>query len=135
MGFLDDAKRAADKLAAKADEAISGATSGSTAGPPPEKCFRDLGMLAYLESTGRDFPAAERERLVAALRDAESRGPLNFTLQTAAPPPAAVPPPPGAGVPPAAPGASAPPPPPPAATTPPPPPPSWASTEGDNASQ
>src|SRR3954471_18284659 len=109
MGFLDDAKRAADKLAAKADEAISGATSGSTAGPPPEKCFRDLGMLAYLESTGRDFAAAERERLppapdaparragppererlVAALRDAESRGPLNFTLQTAAPPPAAV---------------------------------------------
>ena len=142
MGFLDKAKAAADNLAAKADEAISGATSGPQAGPPPEKCFRDLGMLAYLEATGRDFPAAERERLLTALRDAEGRGPLNLTLQTAAPPPAAVPPPPGAGVPPPppgpgaaqapappAPGATAPPPP----SAPPPPPPSWASSEGDNA--
>jgi hypothetical protein len=125
MGFLDDAKRAADKVAAKADEAISGASTGGAAGPPPEKCFRDLGMLAYLEATGRDFPQAERDRLVYALRDAEGRGPLNFTLQTAAPPPAAVPPPPGAGVPPPPPGGSA----------PPPPPPTWASTEGDNAGQ
>src|SRR4051794_35441139 len=128
MGFLDDAKRAADKLAAKADEAISGATSGSTAGPPPEKCFRDLGMLAYLHATGRDYPPAEWQRLLDALRGAEARGPLNFTLVTLQPPPAAVPPPPGAGAPPSPPGADAPPPPSPtpAAAAPPPPPPASA---------
>lgn len=128
MGFLDDAKRAADKLATKADEAISGATSGGTAGPPPEKCFRDLGMLAYLHATGRSYPAPEWERLVNALRDAEGRGPLNFTLTTLQPPPPP-PPPAGAGTPAtpppvATPSSSAP-------TPPPPPPPSWASTEDD----
>lgn len=158
MGFLDKAKAAADNLAAKADSALS-STGGTSIGPPPEKCFRDLGMLGYLEATGRDFPEEERERLLGALREAEARGTaLNFTLQTAAP---AAPPPPGAGAatpaapppppgeaaapppPPPPPGEAGPPPPPPPPPPgeagppppPPPPPPAWASTEGDNPSQ
>ena len=149
MGFLDDAKAAADKFAAKADQALSGSSAGGPGGLPPEKCFRDLGMLAYLHATGRAYPAAEWERLVNAVRDAEGRGvPLNFTLQTLAPPPAAAPPPPGAGVPPPTPGYGAPagaappapqgapaaPPPAPQPSAPPPPPPSWASNEGENTS-
>jgi len=123
MGFLDKARQAANDLAAKADTALASqgmGGSGLSAGPPPEKCFRDLGVLAYLESTGRPTDPAERERLLGALREAEQRGPLNLSLQTAAPGPGTVPPPPGA----AAAGAGAPPPPPGAAasSTPPPPP-------------
>jgi hypothetical protein len=122
MGFLDKAKQAANDLAAKADTALASqgmGGSGLSAGPQPEKCFRDLGVLAYLESTGRPTDPAERERLLGALREAEQRGPLNFSLQTAAPGPGTVPPPPGA----AAAGAGAPPPPPGAASSTPPPPP------------
>ncbi|WP_148572258.1 hypothetical protein [Nocardioides caldifontis] len=151
MGFLDKAKQAANDLAAKADTALAGSGmggSGLSAGPSPERCFRDLGVLAYLEATGRQADPAERERLLGALREAESRGPLNLHLQTAAPAPGTVPPPPGAaaqGAPPPPPGAAATPPPPspgavmpapPASapvpeapvqpTAPPPPPPSWA---------
>jgi hypothetical protein len=144
MGFLDDAKAAADKLATKADQALSGSSAGGPGGLPPEKCFRDLGMLAYLHATGRDYPVEEWNRLVNAVRDAEGRGvPLNFTLTTLPPPPA--PPPAGyappAGYPaptapaPAAPQApapqAAPAPTPQAPATPPPPPPSWATPEGD----
>jgi hypothetical protein len=121
MGFLDKARQAANDLAAKADTALAGqgmGGSGLSAGPPPEKCFRDLGVLAYLESTGRPTDPAERERLLGALREAEQRGPLNLSLQTAAPAPGTVPPPPGAAA-----GAGAPPPPPGAASHTPPPPP------------
>jgi hypothetical protein len=147
MGFLDKARQAANDLAAKADTALASQGMGGpglSAGPQPEKCFRDLGVLAYLESTGRPTDPAERERLLGALREAEQRGPLNLSLQTAAPGPGTVPPPPGG----AAAGAGAPPPPPsgdaakpapPASapapeapvppTAPPPPPPSWASED------
>jgi hypothetical protein len=149
MGFLDKAKAAANDLAAKADTAISSSGLSGGSGPQPERCFRDLGVLAYLEATGRDFNATERERLVNTLREVEGRGtPLNFTLQTATPPPgsfppppggAGAPPPPGGAAPPPPPGGSAPPPPPPASapapsdpvppTSAPPPPPSWADTD------
>ena len=127
MGFLDKAKAAANDLAAKADTAMASSGLGGGSGPQPERCFRDLGVLAYLEATGRDFSATERERLVNTLREAEGRGTtLNFTLQTAAPPPGSVPPPPGGGAPPPPPGGSAPPPPPPppspGSSAPPPPP-------------
>lgn len=149
MGFLDKAKAAATDLAAKADSALNSATGslagGGPAGPPPDALLHDLGVLGYLEATGRPVPAGERERVLAALGEAERAGSLrSFALRSAAPvappPPgaAAAPPPPGSMAPPP-PGAAAPPPPgaavPPAPTEPepapaapqaPPPPPSWA---------
>lgn len=144
MGFLDKAKAAATDLAAKADTAL--ASSGLTGPKPPgggdvEKLFRDLGVLAYLESTGRPTDPGERQRVTLSLQDLESRGLVpSFALHTA-------PPPPGAGgastswqapstpaPPPPAPLASTPPPPAPmpdpVATTPPPPPPSWMTPGG-----
>lgn len=134
MGFLDNAKAAASNLAAKADTALAGATGGGGAPRPADadKYFRDLGVLAYQELTGRPVDSAERERVLAALRDFDAQNALRFTLQTT-PPPApgmagmgATPPPPGmAGqmAPPPAPGMGgqmAPPPPMPGAATPPP---------------
>ncbi len=130
MGFLDKAKAAATDLAAKADTAL--ASSGLTGPKPPgggdaEKLFRDLGVLAYLESTGRPADRDERQRVTESLQDLESRGAVtSFALHTAPPPPAA-----GGG--PSA-GWQAPttPPPPPAPvpTTPPPPPLTWMTTDG-----
>jgi hypothetical protein len=145
MGFLDKAKAAATDLAAKADTAL--ASSGLTGPKPPgggdaEKLFRDLGVLAYLESTGRPTDPDERQRVTVSLQDLEARGLVpSFALHTAplplgtggpsatwqAPSTPAAPPP--------APVASTPPPPPaptpaPVATTPPPPPPSWMTTDG-----
>jgi hypothetical protein len=129
MGFLDNAKAAASNLAAKADSALNSATTG---GPKPadiDKYFRDLGVLTYLELTGRPADAAERERVLGTLRDFDGQGALrSFALQTT-PPPApgmagAVPPAPGmagATPPPPMPGAVTPPPPMPGAVTPPPP--------------
>lgn len=134
MGFLDKAKAAANDLAVKADTAMAnsglsgpgGASSGQ-----PDRFFRDLGVLAYLEATERPEPEGERERLMSSLREAESRGSIpSFALQTSGSAPGSVPPPPGAAA-----RASAPPPPPtaeaspmprpdsPATYTPPPPPP------------
>ncbi|WP_121254851.1 hypothetical protein [Nocardioides ferulae] len=153
MGFLDKAKAAADQLAAKADTALSNSGLSGPAAANPEKLLRDLGVLAYLEETGRPASAEERERVLTALRGLESGGAqLNFTLHTAAPAPGTVPPPPGAGTaaPPPPPGGyaaqaadpvaapdagQAPPPPvPPAApTTPPPPPPSWVTKDDGSA--
>lgn len=132
MGFLDKAKAAASDLAAKADTALNSSGAGAGGGPRPgdvDKYFRDLGVLTYLELTGRPADAAERERVLGALRDLDGQGALrSFALQTT-PPPApgmagAVPPPPGmagATPPPPMPGATTPPPPMPGATTPPPP--------------
>jgi hypothetical protein len=144
MGFLDKAKAAANDLAAKADTAMANAGLGGPGGPggaSPERYFRDLGVIAYLEATGRTAPPEEKQRITAALTEMEQRGGIaSFALQTAAPPPGSVPPPPGAAAAPP-PGATAPPPPapPPApvgepgaespttpASAPPPPPPSWA---------
>lgn len=147
MGFLDKAKAAANDLATKADTALASSGLTGPGGPPgtqtPDKLLRDLGVLAWLELNGQPQPEGERDRVVAALREAEQRGALgSLSLQTAPPPPASVPPPPGAA-------GQAPPPPgtaqqPPAAehppvpasepaptqpvqpSAPPPPPPSWA---------
>ena len=147
MGFLDKAKAAATDLAAKADTALS--NSGLGAPKPPgagdaERYFRDLGVLTYLEASGRAADPDERARVMTALQELESHGAVrSFALHTA-PPPApgmagagtygTVPPPPGVGtaVPPPPGGASpqwqAPPP----AAAAPPPPPSWM-TKNDNS--
>ena len=144
MGFLDKAKAAANDLANKADTALSSSGLGGT-GYSTEKLFRDLGVIAYLEATGRQAPAGERERIMGTLREAEQHGAVpSFALLTPAPqpgtgpvPPGTVPPPPGAAAqqapaapqmappPPGAPVPQAPVPP----TAPPPPPPSWMKSD------
>src|SRR5665647_1681293 len=131
--------------------------SSGTGGPKPpgagdvDKYFHDLGVLTYLEASGRDADAAERDRVMGVLRDLDAGGAIrSFGLHTT-PPPApgmsgAVPPPPGmAGATPPPPmpgmaGQASPPPMPgaapaapaaePAAPVTPPPPPSWM-TGGD----
>ena len=154
MGFLDKAKAAASDLAAKADTALAG--SGLTGGPKPagagdvDKFFHDLGVLTYLEASGRPADPADRARVMTSLQELDASGAIrSFALHTAplpapgmagaVPPPpgmagtTAPPPPFGAGGPPAprppqapAPVPQAPPAPPVAA----PPPPSWM-TPGD----
>lgn len=143
MGFLDKAKAAANDLAAKADTALAGSGLGGPGGTgaQPDKLFRDLGVIAYLEATDRQAPEGERERIMGTLRETEQRGSIpSFALQTAAPQPGTVPPPPGAATqqaqqPPPAPTMA---PPPPGApvpespvtpSAPPPPPPSWAQSD------
>ncbi len=145
MGFLDKAKAAANDLAAKADTALANSGMGGPGGSAgdSDKYFRDLGVLAYLEANGRPASPEDRERVMAALTEMESRGAIrSFTLQTSAAQSGAVPPPPGAAAGAATPDAATTPPPAPAAppppaaappqpdqstsTAPPPPPPSWA---------
>jgi hypothetical protein len=156
MGFLDKAKAAATDLAAKADTALAGAGLGGGSGAyqDSDSYLRDLGVITYLQATGRPVADDDRERVLAALSTMEQNGQLrSLALRTGAgpvpgtpgamgatppPPGAAAPPPPappGFGVPPApgagAPSTAAPPPtaPPPTAappSAPPPPPPSWA---------
>lgn len=148
MGFLDKAKAAAGDMMAKADTALAGAGLGGPGGAGATDSgsyLHDLGVIAYLESQGREVPGGERERIVAALAHLEGSGAsVNLRLKTVgAPAPGTpggagyAPPPPGAGsvppphsppsapapAPPAAPPAPPSAPPPPAA---PPPPPSWA---------
>jgi len=135
MGFLDKAKAAATDLAAKADTALNqSGLAGNTAANSKlvESQLRDLGVLAYLTATGRDVPAGEEDRLVAALTGLEQQGEVRtFAMSTVVPPPpggiasgAAAPPPPP--MPDAGPAAASPPPPPPppgmVAASPPPPP-------------
>lgn len=114
MGFLDKAKAAANELAAKADTALGSSGFGGPAAPPggdANSYFHDLGVLTYLEATGRPASPADRERVMTALQELDGRGALrSFALHTA-PPPApgmagSVPPPPGMA------GSTAPPPPP-----------------------
>ena len=64
MSFLERAKAAANDLAAKADVAMTQAGI-STPGTPGggDRALRDLGVLAYLEATGRGVNPAERDRL------------------------------------------------------------------------
>ena len=106
MGFLDKAKAAATELAAKADGALnaSGMAGPAAAAKQADRLFRDLGVLAYLESTGRPVDAASRERLLTELGGIERQGGIpSFALQSNAPPPPgmagqpgfAPPPPPG----------------------------------------
>ncbi|WP_024285891.1 hypothetical protein [Cellulomonas sp. KRMCY2] len=123
MGFLDKAKAAASDLAAKADTALG--SSGLTGGPKPagagdvDRYFHDLGVLTYLEASGRPADPADRARVMTNLQELDSSGAIrSFALHTA-PPPApgmagAVPPPPGMA-------GTTPPPPGMAGTTPPPP--------------
>lgn len=144
MGFLDKAKAAASDLAAKADTALANSgLGGPGAAVSPEKLLRDLGVVAYLEATGRQAPDGERQRLLTALGELEATGTLPpLVLQTTPPPPGTLPPPPGGTVPPPPGGAMPPPPAPPttpppgpaapaAPTSPPPPPPSWMNKDGD----
>ncbi len=145
MGFLDKAKAAATDLAAKADTAL--ASSGisvpgvAAGGGEADKYFHDLGVLTYLQATGRQAAAADHDRVMAALQQLEARGAIkSLALHTATPPPPGAaqawgqggyPPPPGAPMPPPQPGVT---------TTPPPqapevrpaapPPPSWMSGGG-----
>jgi len=166
MSFFERAKAAANDLAAKADAEMKkagintpgspvgggspgGAGSAGGGGGVGDRALRDLGVLAYLEATGRPASAQDRDRVLAYLRDLESSGrlgPLTLTPQPPPPPPPAAyggpPPPPGAAAaaappppPPSSDAGSPPPPPPPPpsgpeptppGSTPPPPPPSWA---------
>ena len=117
MGLLDRAKAAATDLAAKADTALSGAGASLAGTANPESLLRDLGVLTYLESTGREASPEERHRVMTELLEAEKVGVLrSFELRTAAP---AAPPPPGAA-------AAVPPPPAAAPATPAAPPPPGA---------
>ncbi|WP_034223575.1 hypothetical protein, partial [Actinotalea ferrariae] len=87
MGFLDKAKAAATDLAAKADTALAGAGLGGpgSSGGDADAYLRDLGVLAYLEATGRPADAAEHERVLAALRRLEEQGAVrSLTLRTTA---------------------------------------------------
>ena len=116
MGFMDQVKAAANDL----KESVEGSLASGNSARDVERHYRDLGMLTYLQDTGRSIDAADRERILAALRAAEAAGAMTaFTLQTGAPPPP--PPPPGGQVPPYA--GQQPPPPPPTGQAPPPPPP------------
>lgn len=125
MGLLDKAKAAASDLAAKADSAMNNMSSTATGGPRPadlDKYFRDLGVLTYLEASGRPADAAERERVLTTLRDLDGQGAIHsFALQTTPPPAPGMagapmtPPPPGMA------GATPPPAPGMAGVTPPPP--------------
>lgn len=130
MGFLDKAKAAANELAAKADTALGSSGFGGPAAPPgggdANAYFHDLGVLTYLEASGRPSSAEDRARVMTALQELDGRGALrSFALHTA-PPPApgmagSVPPPPGMA------GSAAPPPPPGmAGSAAPPPPPGMA---------
>ena len=116
MGFLDKAKAAATDLKASVDSSMS----ASNAGRDVERHYRDLGMISYLQQTGRSVDEADRQRVFTTLQQLEARGvPMSFHLSTAPP---QAPPPPGAnaaGGPPPPPGAAAPPPPGPAAGPPP----------------
>ena len=148
MSFFERAKAAANDLAAKADAEMKKAGISTPGGGPGtggfggagaasaagDRALRDLGVLTYLEATGRPSSAQDRDRVLAALRGLESSGQLGSLTLSAAPPPppgaqAGPPPPPGAAA--AAAGSAPPPPPPPppsdaGSPPPPPPPPSWA---------
>ena len=109
MGFLDKAKALADQAAAKVDEAVNTATSSQGA-KQADPYLRDLGVLAYLQESGRSPADAkeQRERCLAAIHAAESQGAINLAMSSVAPPPpggVAPPPPPGGVAPPPPPGA------------------------------
>jgi len=83
MGFMDQVKAAATDL----KDSVEGSLSSTNAARDVERHYRDLGMLAYLQETGRSIDPADRERILAALRQAEAEGAIaTFALQTGAPP-------------------------------------------------
>ncbi len=134
MSFFERAKAAANDLAAKADAEMKkagistpGGTSvmGGAGGGGADRALRDLGVLSYLEATGRPASAEDRARVLATLHELEATGRLGqLSVSPAYAAPGAPPPPPGAAA-----AAAQPPPPPPGATPPPPPPPSNAGGE------
>ncbi|QKE82990.1 hypothetical protein [Arthrobacter sp. NEB 688] len=136
MSFFERAKAAASDLAAKADVAMSNA-GVNVPGMGGDRALRDLGVLAWLDATGRPVDAADRERVMATLRELESSGRLGPLTVTPAQPYGTPPPPPGAAgagaatTPPPPPGASAPQPPPPTPGAGSPPPPGGVSPAGD----
>ena len=113
MGFMDKAKEAAEDLKA---------SFATTEVRDSEQAYRDLGMIAYLTTTGRPIDEADRERLVNTLWALEQQAKLPpFRLVTSPPPPPPPPPPPvpQAAPPPPAPAAPAAPPAPPTPAAPP----------------
>ena len=99
MGFMDKAKEAAEDL--KASFATSEVRDS-------EQAYRDLGMIAYLTTTGRPIDEADRQRLVNSLWALEQQAKLPpFRLVTSPPPPP--PPAPAPAAPPAPPTPTAPP--------------------------
>jgi hypothetical protein len=137
MGFLDDLKKGADNLGNKLNQGLSGSSGPSQAQAEP--LLRDLGVLTFLDQTGRLTEAQQGEvsRVLGELQALEGQGlQIDTALRSAPPPPpgsappppgapAGTPPPPGATPPPPAP-ASVPPPPAPGGAVPPPPPPGGA---------
>ena len=86
MGFMDKAKEAAEDLKA---------SFATTEVRDSEQAYRDLGMIAYLTTTGRPIDEADRQRLVNTLWALEQQAKLPpFRLVTSPPPP---PPPPPSG--------------------------------------
>jgi hypothetical protein len=94
MGFMDKAKEAAEDLKA---------SFATTEVRDSEQAYRDLGMIAYLTTTGRPIDEADRQRLVNTLWALEQQAKLPpFRLVTSPPPPPPPPPPvPQAAAPPA----------------------------------
>ena len=85
MSFFERAKAAANDLAAKADAEIKkagistpGGTSvmGGAGSGAAERALRDLGVLSYLEATGRPASPEDRARVMATLHELESTGRL-----------------------------------------------------------
>lgn len=107
MGFLDKAKAAANELAAKADSALTQASSSWAGSGEAERLLRDLGLLTWREQQGQPVDAADLARVKEGLAALERDGRL-ATLQVQTQP---APPPPGAQTPPPPPGGSTPPPP------------------------
>ena len=84
MGFLDEVKAAAIDL----KDTVEGSLSSTNAARDVERMYRDLGMLTFLQETGRSIEAADRERLLNGLKAAEAAGSIAaFTLVTGPPPP------------------------------------------------
>lgn len=105
MGFLDKAKQAAMDLQQKADTALGnagmmgGSPLGGPAGAPSggaDRLLRDLGVLTYLNATGRPGSAEDYNRIMGALQQLHQQGQLNLTLTPATGAPGGPPPPPGA---------------------------------------
>jgi hypothetical protein len=83
MGFMDKAKEAAEDLRA---------SFATTEVRDSEQAYRDLGMIAYLTTTGRPIDEADRQRLVNTLWALEQQAKLPpFRLVTSPPPPPPVP--------------------------------------------
>ena len=102
MGFMDKAKEAAEDLKA---------SFATTEVRDSEQAYRDLGMIAYLTTTGRPIDEADRQRLVNSLWALEQQAKLPpFRLVTSPPPPPMSPPTPPPPAPQAAPPAASPPP-------------------------